>query len=206
MEILNYLTVISKKVAPSIDSSNYKSSFASCSSLKSTGNWRSGIYTLKSLNENNPKVVYCNMNTAAESLIGYINVMPNSKQIMFSAYSDSGTIEEGNFIHFDHSLINNGDHFSLSRGEFVAPVDGMYEFSFSAHSESKKYADIEVTKNGEKVFRWYTKNEDNRSILSPTFMIKLNAGDKIRLKVADDSVYTDDTLYRTFSGKLLALY
>ena len=146
------------------------------------------------------------MNTATESLIGYINVMPNSKQIMFSAYSDSGTIEMGNFITFDHSLINNGNHFTLSRGEFVAPFGGKYEFSFSAHSDgSKKYIDIEVTKNGVKVFRWYTKNGDNYSILSPTFILQLNAGDKIRLKVADDSVYSYIDKYRTFSGKLLTL-
>ena len=145
------------------------------------------------------------MNTATESLIGYINVMPNSKQIMFSAYSKSGKILEGNFITFDHFLINNGNHFFSSRGEFEAPVGGMYEFSFSAHSEHKKYVDIEVKKNEVIVFRWYAKNEDNTSILSPTFILQLNAGDKIRLRVADDSVYNDEYMYRTFSGKLLTL-
>ena len=102
-------------------------------------------------------------------------------------------------------MINNGNHFTLSRGEFDAPFGGMYEFSFSAHSRSEKYVDIEVTKNEAKVLRWYTKNEDNYSILSPTFILKLDAGDKIRLKVTDDSVFSEVNKYRTFSGKLLTL-
>ena len=110
-----------------------------------------------------------------------------------------------NFIHFSESLINNGNHFSLSRGEFVTPFEGKYEFSFSAHCNNKKFVDIEVTKNGEKVFRWYTKDDVNRSILSPTFILQLNAGDRIRLKVADDSVIGNSSQYRTFSGKLLTL-
>ena len=133
--------------------------------------------------------------------------------IMFSVYSNSGYgISEGSFLDFDYSWVENG--YPLTNGgEFIAPVNGNYEFSITGNTyynnagtscDSRKGV-IQVLRNGVKIHE-ISANESNdytSNNLSTSWIVTLNVGDSIRLYVGSGCIYTDAADYRTFSGKLI---
>ena len=193
------------------DSTKNENSYASCSGLKKAGHFKSEIYNLKNPEDKWSRIAFCDMqnsdgydDNSIESLLGYVNTSPEPAQIMFSVYSDkSEDIAAGNYVDFDHTWVNNGNHFSLSNGAFIAPIHGNYEFSFSGHSYVGIYAQIQVLKNGNKVQEFRTMDDAHLDNISPTWIIELKAGDEIRLRVSYGSLHSDSSSYRTFSGKLL---
>ena len=181
--------------------------------MKKSGHFKSEIYTLKTKQEKWPRVSFCDMekhgydDNSIESLLGYINVSPQPSQLMFGAFtapSPSQKITTGSCITFDQFWVNNGNDFTLSTGEFKAPFNGTYEFSFSGNSYADRYCYIQVLKNEEEVNEFLSDDPGYQN-LSSTWILVLEAGDKIRLKVRDGTLYSDTHMYRTFLGKLLEM-
>ena len=181
--------------------------------MKKSGHFKSEIYTLKTKQEKWPKVAFCDMekpgydDNSIESLLGYINVSPESSQIIFSAYSapDPGEqISAGNYVTFDHFWVNNGNDFTLTTGEFKAPFDGTYEFSFSGNSYTDIHVYVLVLKNEAQVHEFFSDKSGFQN-LSSTWILVLKAGDKIRLKVHYGKLFSSYYMYRTFTGKLLEI-
>ena len=196
------------------DSTKNENSYASCSGLKKDGHFKSKIYNLKNPDDKWSRIAFCDMqnsdgydDNSIESLIGYVNTSPEPAQIMFSVYSDKREdILSGNYVDFDYIWINNGNHFSLSNGEFTAPVHGNYEFSFSGHSYPNGHSlRMKFLKNGNEVEEFETYDASYKTNISPTSIIELKTGDKIRLYVANGKLYSSSSAYRTFSGKLLEI-
>ena len=195
------------------DSTKNENSYASCSGLKKAGHFKSEIYNLKNPEDKWSRIAFCDMqnsdgydDNSIESLLGYLNTSPEPAQIMFSVYSNSGNIEGGHYIDFDYTWINNGNHFSLSDGEFTAPIHGNYEFSFSGHhNPNAHHTKILVLKNGNVVQGFQAYDHSYVINLSSIWITELKAGDKIRLSVFAGSLYCSSNAYRTFSGKLLEI-
>ena len=89
----------------------------SCATMKKAGHFKNDIYSLKSSNENWPRLSQCNMsgtngyedNGSMESLIGYINHSPipvQPQEYMFSAYAGENgeTLHSGSYITFEQFL------------------------------------------------------------------------------------------------------
>ena len=196
---------------------------SSCATMKKAGHFKNDIYSLKSPNENWPRLAQCNMsgtngyedNDSMESLIGYINHSPipvQPQEYMFSAYAKSGgEISYGNYVAFEDFAVNNGNTFDLSSGTFTAPYDGNYEFSFSGNANYDDCCKMDVYRNDDKIYSMYSKlcnhnvyKYDYQNFAS-TWLTKLDKGDTIRLKVAYGTLYSNYDVYSSFSGKLLQL-
>ena len=149
--------MISGNAAKDLDASS------SCAAMKMSGHYQNKIYTIKSPNDNWPRLAKCDMsktpgyedNEAMESLIGFLNHSPKPVQPqehLFSAYSTSGSINEGSYIHFDDFYVNNGNSFDLATGTFTSPIKGHYYFSFSGNcSNNKSRCWIYVKKNSDTI-------------------------------------------------------
>ena len=94
---------------------------------------------------------------------------------------------------------------SITNDEFTTPIDGNYEFSFSAHVDSSDSASIQVRKNGDEVQSFTTGDDSYYNHLSSTWIIELKAGDRIRLYFSGGQLWTNYDKYKTFSGKLLEI-
>ena len=90
-------------------------------------------------------------------------------------------------------------------GEFTAPVDGNYAFSFSAlTATSNGFVGIEVSKNGDKMFKIQDGNDQSdQNNISYSWMSQLSAGDKIKLSVVGHRLYADSDDIVHFNGFLL---
>ena len=127
--------------------------------------------------------------------------------IVFSAYKNSGRIEEGNYFdNFDKFLTNQGNAFVLSDGIFTAQRTGTYEFSVSARDDFfGGYSTISVEKNGvdELEFSNYETSSSAYDTLTFSWIMELKQKDIIRLKVIDGTFTCDSTYGCIFNGKYI---
>ena len=192
----------------------------SCATMKKAGHFKNDIYSLKSPNENWPRLSQCNMsgadgyedNDSMESLIGYINHSPKPVQpqeYVFSAIANSGTISSGNYVTFEKFLVANGNAFDLSTGTFTAPTSGTYDFSFSGNTPDDDRCGMKVFKNEEIVHSVYTRggsgNHEPTANLASSWTIFLKVGDKMTLKVVYGALYSWPDSGRILTGKLLEI-
>ena len=101
--------------------------------------------------------------------------------------------------------------FDLSSGTFTAPLKGVYEFSFSANSDDDECCIVYVYQNDVKIHGIRSKfcnsnaDQNNYANLASTWIVQLDGGDKIRLKVGYGQLYSNSDMYRIFNGKILKL-
>ena len=97
---------------------------------------------------------------------------------------------------------------------FLPLSKGTIEFSFTGHSfnqASCSYAYsgmVQVLLNGSEIHEFYSRDESSGyhdDILSSSWIVSLNVGDSIRLKVKSDCIYTNPARYRSFTGKLIEI-
>ena len=99
--------------------------------------------------------------------------------------------------------------FDLSSGTITAPLKGVYEFSFSANSHESNCLEIDVYKNDVKIHgiksSYCNSGKKYFDNLASTWLVQLDAGDKIRLKVDYGRLLSGGDMYRIFNGKILKL-
>ena len=186
-------------------------SAVSCASMKKAGFFKDEIYTLKSPNDKKARLAFCNMdgadgydnNDAMESTIGYVNHMPSSELTVFSAYSNTGDIAVGEYIHYDHFFVNS-DTFDLKSGTFKAPFKGIYEFTIiDYNSNNGNFFSLIVEKNGSVVYSIYDFHSTYAAHLSSSWILSLESNDEIRMRVEYHPAFSNHDCYRSFTGKLL---
>ena len=178
--------------------------------MKKAGFFKDKIYTLKSPNDKKARMAYCDMdatdgydnNDAMEYTIGYINHLPSSELTVFSAYSNTGNIAVGEYIHYDHFFVSS-DTFDLKSGTFKAPFRGIYEFTITDHNNVERYFSLKVEKNGSVVYSVYDYHSTYAAHLSSSWILSLEANDEIRVLVDRHSAFSDPNCYRSFTGKLI---
>ena len=179
--------------------------------MKKAGFFKDEIYTLKSPNDKKARLAFCDMdgtngydnNDAMESTIGYVNHLPSSELTVFSAYSNVGSIEVGDYLHYDHFFVTSNT-FDLKSGTFTAPFKGNYEFAITDHNANNgDNFSLKVEKNGSVVYSVFDYTYRFESHLSSSWILTLETNDEIRVRVDQHPVYSDPNCYRSFTGKLL---
>ena len=186
-------------------------SAVSCASMKKAGFFKDEIYTLKSPNDKKARLAFCNMdatdgyenNEAMESTIGYVNHLPSSVLTVFSAYSNTGSIADGAYLHYDQFFVSS-DTFDLKSGTFEAPFKGIYEFTITDYNHTNENGfSLKIEKNGSIVYSGYDWGFHSASNLSSSWILSLEVNDQIRVRVKYNPAFSDGNCYRSFTGKLL---
>ena len=100
-------------------------------------------------------------------------------------------------------ILNNGNHYSTSTGNFTAPIAGMYYFSFTGFTEnsSSGSADISIQKNGTSVVRTYTSEATGTyRPFAVDCIVSLAANDTVR---PNSGIEIHGNLNPNFSGFLI---
>ncbi|XP_066293025.1 complement C1q subcomponent subunit A-like [Branchiostoma lanceolatum] len=112
-------------------------------------------------------------------------------------------------VTYDVILSNVGGAYNQETGKFVAEVGGVYFFTFTGMSlwaSSESYF-ISLKKNGEKMVNLHENNGGRRQHQSSSnsAIFQLQPGDEVwvELKGYDNSLYSNDDRYLTFSGFLI---
>ena len=130
--------------------------------------------------------------------------------LVFSAFkNDRGSASSGEYIrNFNGFLTNYGNSFSLTSGIFTSPRQGVFEFSTAIHHYTRKYSNtLVIEKSNSKVleFEAYAEpNNSNGDTLSFSWIIDINQGETIRLKVGNNGkfeAYADSNW--VFNGKFI---
>ena len=92
-------------------------------------------------------------------------------------------------------------------GIFTSPREGVFEFSASTYHWTQGSYKLSVEKNNIQIlqFRSYSETEyGNTDTLSFSWIMEIQQGDTVRLKVADDGTFSAYTYANwTFNGKFI---
>jgi len=130
----------------------------------------------------------------------------NINPVMFSYYADTGTFYRGSTISFPKSLVNVGNSFNGTT--FKCSMPGYYSFQFTGTGYSDN-SRIQVLKNDEDVLYFFDDTaskayqNDDESLMSFQFMLKLLRDDSVKLKVQEGKLFTSSLQNLIFNGQFM---
>lgn len=131
------------------------------------------------------------------------------EEVAFSVgLSAHHTQTQGHIVLFDKVFINKGLAYNTQTGKFTAKYSGVYVFHFHALSHSDKAIWIDLYHNFIYVDSIYGHVPSGYVTGSNSASLELLQGDEVYLDIKshDTALYgTQDQIYCTFSGYLLAL-
>merc|ERR1712012_1385578 len=107
---------------------------------------------------------------------------------------------------YDGFLTEYGSSFSLTSGTFSAQRSGVYSFSASAYHYYQGDNNLFVMKNGQEELEFHSyarESGDNADILTISWMMELETGDNVRLKVTFGHFQCGSPNNCIFSGKFV---
>lgn len=159
----------------------------------------------------NGSLFSCFTFSGGKRLLSLPTAHPSPQQVAFYAYLTQNIPNLGHHhpIVFNHIHINEGNAYSSVDGEFIAPVPGLYVFSWTLSSPDRKCMESQLMKNQE-VFGHLIAdacNHDDYAISSGTAVTRLNTGDKVFVRtgsVHSPTLYGSGSLSTSsFTGFLL---
>ena len=110
-------------------------------------------------------------------------------------------------IIFDHVELNLGNAYNVLHGNFLAPVNGTYQFSIYACSEVGHVIVLDLMRNGSIVGHLLAGDQDYSACSSSTFLLELKKGDDVYVSEGSygDYLFAHNTYgYPRFTGVLLS--
>ena len=126
--------------------------------------------------------------------------------VMFTAIIKTSSSEYTGpgYMRFEQLELDYGNAFDIDNGIFTVPLNGTYEFSLTRHQGSE-YAKIQVEINGVDQLRFHGSSYTYDSICS-TWLMVLNLGDQVRIRITDGKIHSDSSRYTIFTGRIVNPY
>ncbi|CAG2223756.1 unnamed protein product [Mytilus edulis] len=127
------------------------------------------------------------------------------KTVGFLAKSlkDKTNVNSGSTVIFDKVVTNTGSGYDASTGQFVAPYEGLYHFSWTILTYHSKYFATQLMHNDNIIAGNYP---DGRGLsagnvsASQSVLIHLAAKDKVRVRATGAGQYMFGGTWSTFNG------
>ena len=120
-------------------------------------------------------------------------------------YFAGGTIGSGS-ITFDRAPINIGGSMKPLKGEFEAPVRGIYYFSFSSMTSDQVLGTtgVYIYKNGAQFNVIYESHGNKKyNNLNSSWMMRLEQGDQVKMKILQGKLFANVNIHLLWTGHLL---
>lgn len=127
-------------------------------------------------------------------------------QPAFSAYKDNGSAYGTiGTVAFNVVLTNRGNHYNSSTGIFTAPIAGLYQFTFTGHTETVNTTarQINFQKNLADTIDLYLLPNSGRMVASKTIVISLAVNDTMSMRLNAGDFWAGNTSGMMFTGLLL---
>ena len=106
---------------------------------------------------------------------------------------------------FNDVSLNIGNSYNPSTGKFTAPVDGIYQISFSYLQKNAYQSHVQLIKDGNTYTELHA-NHKNYDQLSKTVLIQLKKSQTVWVRLVKGSTYAvyGKGRYTTFGGYLIS--
>ncbi|CAC5415689.1 C1QL [Mytilus coruscus] len=134
------------------------------------------------------------------------NALLRHSPIAFLAELTKTVSGQNHQIHFDQVKVNIGNAYYPSHGNFIASVNGLYQFSITACSTANHYVVLELTVNTSVVGKVLADDTGYDECSSKTFLIQLSSGDDVFVQHKSQGDYLLSASaygFPSFSGVLL---
>ena len=122
------------------------------------------------------------------------------------AYLSKSIPGQNHQIIFDDVTLNMGNAYHATHGNFIAPLDGLYQFAITACSGGTHYVVLELTLNGVVVDKVLAGDDAYSDCNTGVFLQRVSAGDDVYVQheAAGDYLFSSVSYGRpSFSGVLL---
>ena len=109
-------------------------------------------------------------------------------------------------ITFDRAPINVGGSMKPLKGEFEAPVRGIYYFSFSSMTSDQVMGTtgVYIYKNGAQFNVIYESHGNEKyNNLNSSWMMRLDQGDEVKMKILQGKLFANVNIHLIWTGHLL---
>ncbi|KAL3852124.1 hypothetical protein ACJMK2_015807 [Sinanodonta woodiana] len=137
------------------------------------------------------------------------NPLPNPVVFSTTMQNNITSIGIEQELIFDSIRANVGNGYNIRHGTFTAPVDGVYEFSFSVYVEVSAGVGLDLKKNGVVIARTRSSQDGYGYFNMATNIVvtELKAGDDVWIEhsTADSNIIFGRNM-TSFSGQLILPY
>jgi hypothetical protein len=84
---------------------------------------------------------------------------------------------------YNHTWLNNGNHFNASTGRFTCPVDGIYRIYFRVTAQGGYAANVRLRKDGGGINEAYAGTGGNQRSVSSEAIVSCDANDYLHIQV-----------------------
>jgi hypothetical protein len=128
-----------------------------------------------------------------------INELETKKPLGYvPAFCISGSSFTGTVFLGANVITNNGDHFDIVTGRFVAPVTGTYQFSFALTTSDTNSHFVDIHVNGSLTGYHQLQYGNQWTSASQILVLNLNAGDYVEGRKRDASYAVYNAVFSGF--------
>ena len=136
-------------------------------------------------------------------------MMKDETVLFFIRLSRTTTLNTNSIVKFDEAVLNEGNHFNTGDGVFVAPVSGIYQFTWTTltYNTNRVETGIRVDNVVIATLHIYLASETSNIPATKVALCKVTKGDHVWIQTSP--YYTDNSFYRahdatsSFTGMLV---
>lgn len=173
-----------------------------------------GVYPMSIRNDTNPNNSIETLTNVVQRLEERLNnithIIEKDKAserkavFFFVRRSDYVTLNKYSIVTFSEAVINEGKHFNIYDGIFVAPVSGIYQFTWTTRTESSKTAGTELRVNNIQQAFSYMNIGSSAGYASATMITLCQVQEGHHVWIQTTSSFSENYFYvNSFTGMLI---